>query len=64
MARKSADRILQSGFYWSTIFKDAHHFYMECLQCQATFNISKGDEMLMQPILEVETFVMELEYAS
>ena len=28
-ARKTVDKILQSGFYWPTIFKDAHRFYME-----------------------------------
>ena len=32
-ARKTADKILQSSFYWPTIFKDAHRYYMECLQC-------------------------------
>ena len=55
-AQKTTDKILQSGFYWSTIFKDAHRFYTECLQCQAALNISKRDEMLMRPILEVEIF--------
>ena len=55
-ARKTSDKILQSGFYWPTIFKDAHRFYTECLQCQAALNISKRDEMPMRPILEVEIF--------
>ena len=55
-ARKTADKILQSGFYWPTIFKDAHRYYTECLQCQAALNISKRDEMPMRPILEVEIF--------
>ena len=55
-ARKTANKILQSGFYCPTIFKDAHHFYTECLQCQAALNISKRDEMPMRPILEVEIF--------
>ena len=30
-ARKTTDKILQSGFYWPTIFKDVHRFYTECL---------------------------------
>ena len=55
-ARKTADKILQSGFYWPSIFKDAHRFYTECLQCQAAINISKRDKMPMRPILEVEIF--------
>ena len=54
--RKTADKILQSGFYWPSIFKDAHRFYTECLQCQAAINISKRDEMPMRLILEVEIF--------
>ena len=40
-ARKIVDKISQSSFYWPTIFKYAHHFYTECLQCQASLNISK-----------------------
>ena len=55
-ASKTADNILQSNFYWPTIFKDAHHFYTECLQCQASLNISKRGEMPMRPILEVKIF--------
>ena len=54
--RKTADKILQSGFYWPTIFKDAHRFYTEYLQCQAALNISKRDEMPMWPNIEVKIF--------
>ena len=55
-AQKTTNKILQSGFYWPTIFKDAHRFYTECLQFQAALNISKRDKMPMRPILEVEIF--------
>ena len=55
---KIADKILQSGFYSSFILKDAHRFYTECLQCQATLNISKRDEMPMRSILEGEIFTL------
>ena len=54
--RKTADKILHSGFYWPSIFKDARRFYTECLLCQAALNISKRDEIPMWPILEVEIF--------
>ena len=53
---KTVNKILQSGFYWPSIFKDAHRFYTECLQCQAAINISKRDEMQMWPIFKVEIF--------
>ena len=39
-----------------SIFKNAHRFYKQCLQCQAALNISKRDEMPMRPILDVEIF--------
>ena len=39
--RRTTDKILQSNFYWPTIFKDAHRFYTEYLKCQAVLNISK-----------------------
>ena len=55
-AQKGANKNLPNGFYWPTIFKDAHHFYMEYLQCPAALNISKQDEMPMRHILEVEIF--------
>ena len=48
--------MLQSGFYWPTLFKDAIKYYKECLKCQSALNISKRDEMPLQTILEVEIF--------
>ena len=48
--------MLQSGFYWPTLFKDAIKYCKECLKCQAALNISKWDEMPLQTILEVEIF--------
>ena len=56
VARKTIAKILQSDFYWPSIFKDAHRFKTEYLQCQAALNISKPHEMPMRPILEVEIF--------
>ena len=54
--RKTADKIIHSGFYWPTIFKDACRFYTEYLECQVALNISKKDEMPIKSILEVEIF--------
>ena len=48
--------MLQSGFYWPTLFKDAHHFVSTCDKCQRMGSISKRDEPPLQPILEVELF--------
>ena len=53
---KTAAKVLQAGFFWPTIFKDAHAFVQSCDQCQRTGNISRRSEMPQQPILEVEIF--------
>ena len=49
-------KVLQSGFYWSSLFKDAHQFVSICDKCQRMGNIFKRDELPMRPILEVELF--------
>ena len=50
---KIAAKVLQSGFYWLTLFKDAHHFVSTCDKCQRMGSISKRDEPPLHPILEV-----------
>ena len=54
--QRTAAKVLQSGFYWPTLFKDAHQFVSTCDKCQRMGNISKKDEPPMHPILEVELF--------
>jgi len=49
-------KVLQAGFYLSTLFKDARKFVMICDRCQQTGNISKRHEMPQSGILEVELF--------
>lgn len=53
---RTASKVLQSGFYWPTIFRDAHILVTQCDRCQRTGNISRRHEMPLQPILEVEIF--------
>ena len=53
---RTTEKVLQSGFYWPTLFKDAHQFVSTCDKCQRMGSISKGDEPPLQPILEVELF--------
>ena len=55
-SRKTRVKVLQSGFYWLTLFKDAIKYCNECLMCQSVLNISKRDEMSLQIIVEVEIF--------
>ena len=54
--QRTAAKVLQSGFYWPTLFKDAHHFVAICDKCQRMGSISKQDEPPMSPIMEVELF--------
>ena len=54
--QRTAAKVLQSGFYWPTLFKDAHHFVAICDKCQRMGNISKLDEPPMSLILKVDLF--------
>ena len=54
--QRTAAKVLQSGFYWPSLFKDAHQFVSTCDKCQRMGNISRKDEPPMHPILEVEVF--------
>ena len=49
-------KVLQSGFYWPSIFKDANLFAKSCDRCQRTENIGRRNETPLTNILEVEFF--------
>ena len=53
---KQPTKILQSGFYLPTIFKDCFEWVKLCDQCQRMGNISKRHEMPLQGILVVQLF--------
>ena len=53
---KTAHKILQSGFYWPTIFKDCFEWVKFCDQCQRMGNVRKRHEMPLQGILVVQLF--------
>ena len=53
---KIAHKIIQSRFYWPTIFKDYFEWVKLCDQCQRMGNISKRHEMPLQGILVVQLF--------
>ncbi|XP_070050161.1 uncharacterized protein [Nicotiana tomentosiformis] len=52
----TAAKVLQSGFFWPTLFKDAHVFVKKYDQCQRTGTIKNRHEMPLNNILEVEIF--------
>ncbi|PNY02207.1 hypothetical protein L195_g025512 [Trifolium pratense] len=53
---RTASKILQSGFYWPTIFEDCNTYVKACNECQRSGGISKRDEMPQQVMAEVEPF--------
>ncbi|GJU05075.1 reverse transcriptase domain-containing protein, partial [Tanacetum coccineum] len=52
----TAKKVLDSGFYWPTIIKEAHTLVRLCEACQKTRNISKRDEMPLNNIQVCEIF--------
>ena len=54
--QRTVAKVLQSGFYWPSIFKDAHVFAKSYDRCQRTENIGRRNEMPLTNVLEVELF--------
>ncbi|KAI3724961.1 hypothetical protein L1987_64729 [Smallanthus sonchifolius] len=52
----TAKKVFDSGFYWPTVFKDAHELVKRCDPCQRTGNISSRKEMPQHPIQVAEVF--------
>ncbi|GJY40001.1 reverse transcriptase domain-containing protein [Tanacetum coccineum] len=57
-ANYTAKKIFDSGFYWPTIYKDAHDFVTRCDICQRQGKISQRDEMPENSIQVCEIFDM------
>ncbi|GJS35902.1 reverse transcriptase domain-containing protein [Tanacetum coccineum] len=52
----TAKKVLDSGFYWPTIIKEAHTLVLLCEACQKTRNISKHYEMPLNNIQVCKIF--------
>ena len=55
-ASSTAKKVFDSGFYWPSIFKDAHDFVKSCDRCQRVGNISSRNEMPQNSIQVCEVF--------
>lgn len=53
---RTTTKVLQSGYYWSSFFKDAYEFVKFCDRCQRTGNIYQKHEMPLTKIWEVQLF--------
>jgi len=54
--RKTAAKVLQCGFYWSTLFRDTFEYCKSCPRCQQLGRISRWDMMSLSTIIVVEIF--------
>nr|GEW48764.1 reverse transcriptase domain-containing protein [Tanacetum cinerariifolium] len=55
-ANLTAKKIVDAGFFWPTIYKDAHEFVKNCDSCQRQGKISQRDEMPQNSIQTCEIF--------
>ena len=53
---RTAQKILQSGFYWPTLFRDCAEWVKICDRCQKIGNISSRNEMPLRGIMVVQIF--------
>ena len=53
---KTSEKVLQSGFYSLTLFKDSFQFYKSCVNCQKIEKILRQDMMPLNSIPEVKIF--------
>ncbi|GJU41461.1 reverse transcriptase domain-containing protein [Tanacetum coccineum] len=55
-ANYTAKKVFDSGFYWPTIYRDAHDLVTRCDACQRQGKISQRDEMPQNAIQVCEIF--------
>nr|GFB37587.1 reverse transcriptase domain-containing protein [Tanacetum cinerariifolium]GFB37627.1 reverse transcriptase domain-containing protein [Tanacetum cinerariifolium] len=55
-ANLTAKKVFDSGFFWPTIYKDAHELVKNCDSCQRQGKISQRDEMPQNSIQICEIF--------
>ena len=55
-ATYTARKVFDSGFYWPTIYRDAHAFVKSCDACQKQGKISHRNEMPQNAIQVCEIF--------
>ncbi|XP_071929727.1 uncharacterized protein [Coffea arabica] len=54
--KRTAHKVLESGFYWPSLFKNAYVFCKSCDRCQRVGNIARKDHMPQVPMIFVEIF--------
>ena len=54
--QRTARKVLESGFYWPSIFHDSYVFCSSCDKCQRMGSLSSKNQMPLNPILVCEIF--------
>ncbi|RVW62016.1 Retrovirus-related Pol polyprotein from transposon 17.6 [Vitis vinifera] len=55
-SQKTAMKVIQSGFWWPSLFKDAHSMCKACDRCQRLGKLTRRNMMPLNPILIVDIF--------
>jgi hypothetical protein len=55
-SKKTIYKILQAGYFWPTLHKDAHQYVSHCDECQRMGQPTKRDELPLHPITTYEPF--------
>ena len=55
-SQKTAMKVLQSGFYWPSLFKEAYQMCRVCDRCKRLGKLSRRHMMPLNPIMVVELF--------
>ena len=54
--KRMAYKVLHSGYYWPSIFKDATKYVKGCDSCQRMGRPASSDQMPLQPQVMIEPF--------
>ncbi|KAL1540991.1 hypothetical protein AAHA92_25267 [Salvia divinorum] len=54
--KRTVRKVVDSGFYWPSLHKDAYEFCQNCKRCQLTGGISSRDAMPQVPIIVCKIF--------
>ena len=54
--KRKAYKVLHSGYYWPSIFKDAAKYVKGCDSCQRMGRPTSYDQMPLQPQVMIEPF--------
>ena len=56
MGDKNTHNILRDGYYWSTLFKDAHAYSQSFKTCQKSTGKEHKEVVMLQPVIVEEPF--------